>query len=44
MISGVQVSLGYVDSKGVETRRTVHPLGIVAKGPVWYLISYNCTG
>lgn len=44
MISGVQVSLGYVDSKGVETRRTVHPLGIVAKGPVWYLVSDTETG
>ncbi|GHA77577.1 hypothetical protein GCM10010305_20730 [Streptomyces termitum] len=44
MISGVQVSLGYVDSKGVETRRTVHPLGVVAKGPVWYLVSDTETG
>lgn len=44
VISGVQVSLGYVDSKGIETRRTVHPLGIVAKGPVWYLVSDTETG
>ncbi|BAG23787.1 putative DeoR-family transcriptional regulator [Streptomyces griseus subsp. griseus NBRC 13350] len=44
VIRGVQVSLGYVDGKGVETRRTVHPLGIVAKGPVWYLVSNTETG
>ena len=37
MIRGVQVLLGYVDPQGSETERTVHPLGIVAKGPTWYL-------
>jgi predicted DNA-binding transcriptional regulator YafY len=39
VIRGVQVRLGYVDGNGVETERTVHPLGIVAKGPSWYLVS-----
>ena len=39
VIRGVQVRLGYVDSTGAETGRTVHPLGIVAKGPWWYLVS-----
>lgn len=39
VIRGVQVRLGYVDSKGAETRRTVHPLGVVAKGPSWYLVA-----
>jgi predicted DNA-binding transcriptional regulator YafY len=39
VIRGVQVRLGYVDSVGAETERTVHPLGIVAKGPSWYLVS-----
>jgi predicted DNA-binding transcriptional regulator YafY len=39
VIHGVQVRLGYVDSKGAETGRTVHPLGIVAKGPAWYLVA-----
>jgi predicted DNA-binding transcriptional regulator YafY len=39
VIRGVQVRLGYVDRKGFETERTVHPLGIVAKGPTWYLVS-----
>jgi predicted DNA-binding transcriptional regulator YafY len=44
VISGVQVRLGYVDRKGVETERTVHPLGIVAKGPTWYLVSNTEAG
>ncbi len=39
VIRGVQVRLGYVDREGAETERTVHPLGIVAKGPTWYLVS-----
>jgi len=38
VIRGVQVRLGYVDRQGAETDRTVHPLGIVAKGPTWYLV------
>jgi predicted DNA-binding transcriptional regulator YafY len=38
VIRGVQVRLGYVDSTGAETERTAHPLGIVAKGPWWYLV------
>lgn len=44
VIRGVQVRLGYVDGQGVDTRRTVHPLGIVAKGPVWYLVSDTGAG
>lgn len=39
VIRGVQVRLGYVDREGTETGRTVHPLGVVAKGPTWYLVS-----
>jgi predicted DNA-binding transcriptional regulator YafY len=39
VIRGVQVRLGYVDREGSQTERTVHPLGIVAKGPSWYLVS-----
>ncbi|WP_232323840.1 helix-turn-helix transcriptional regulator [Catenuloplanes japonicus] len=39
VIRGVQVRLGYVDRAGAETERTVHPLGIVAKGPSWYLVA-----
>jgi predicted DNA-binding transcriptional regulator YafY len=44
VISGVQVRLGYVDSKGAETERMVHPLGVVAKGPTWYLVSETQVG
>ncbi|MBL7259972.1 helix-turn-helix transcriptional regulator [Paractinoplanes lichenicola] len=44
VIRGVQVRLGYVDSTGAETRRTVHPLGIVAKGPWWYLVAQTEAG
>lgn len=39
VIRGVQVRLGYVDGTGAETERTVHPWGIVAKGPWWYLVA-----
>ena len=41
---GAQVRLGYVDHKGIETERSVHPLGIVAKGPTWYLVSNTEAG
>jgi predicted DNA-binding transcriptional regulator YafY len=44
VIRGVQVRLGYVDRKGSETERTVHPLGIVAKGPTWYLVADTDAG
>jgi predicted DNA-binding transcriptional regulator YafY len=44
VIHGVQVRLGYLDPKGSETERIVHPLGIVAKGPAWYLVSTTGAG
>nr|MDT0659098.1 WYL domain-containing protein [Micromonospora sp. DSM 115978] len=44
VICGVQVRLGYVDRDGAETVRTVHPLGIVAKGSSWYLVSHTGAG
>lgn len=44
VIRGVQVRLGYVDVDGTETERTVHPLGIVAKGSTWYLVSNTDAG
>jgi predicted DNA-binding transcriptional regulator YafY len=44
VIRGVQVRLGYVDGSGAETERTVHPLGIVAKGPSWYLVCHTGAG
>ncbi|MFC5835116.1 helix-turn-helix transcriptional regulator [Nonomuraea insulae] len=44
VIRGVQVRLDYVDRRGTETERTVHPLGIVAKGPTWYLVTNTDAG
>jgi predicted DNA-binding transcriptional regulator YafY len=44
VIRGVQVRLGYVDGNGAETERTVHPLGIVVKGPSWYLVCTTGAG
>lgn len=44
VIRGVQVRLGYVDREGSETERTVHPLGIVAKGSTWYLVADTDSG
>ncbi|MEV3870116.1 WYL domain-containing protein [Streptomyces sp. NPDC049906] len=44
VIRGVQVQLGYVDRTGTGTERTVHPLGIVAKGPSWYLVAATGAG
>ncbi|MEN0129099.1 MAG: WYL domain-containing protein, partial [Brevundimonas sp.] len=43
-IRGVQVHLGYVDRAGVESERTVHPLGVVAKGASWYLVAHTPAG
>lgn len=39
VVRGVQVRLRYVDRAGAETVRAVHPLGLVAKGPSWYLVA-----
>ncbi|MFC0713605.1 helix-turn-helix transcriptional regulator [Cellulomonas biazotea] len=44
VVRGVQVRLGYVDRTGAETGRTVHPLGVVAKGPSWYLVAQTDAG
>ena len=44
VIRGVQVRLGYVGPGGTATGRTVHPLGIVAKGPSWYLVAHTEAG
>ncbi|MFV2096217.1 helix-turn-helix transcriptional regulator [Micromonospora sp. LOL_014] len=44
VIRGVQVRLGYVDSTGSVSERTVHPLGVVAKDPWWYLVAATEAG
>jgi predicted DNA-binding transcriptional regulator YafY len=44
VVDGVQVRLGYADRERAETERTVHPLGLVAKGSVWYLVGDTAAG
>ena len=39
VVQGVQVRLGYRDRERSLTERTVHPLGLVSKGSVWYLVA-----
>ena len=39
VVQEVQVRLGYRDRAGADTERTVHPLGLVSKGSVWYLVA-----
>ena len=44
VVDGVQVRLGYADRTRNETVRTVHPLGLVDKGSVWYLVAGTDAG
>jgi predicted DNA-binding transcriptional regulator YafY len=44
VVAGVQVELGYADRERNQTERTVHPLGLVAKTSVWYLIADTDAG
>jgi predicted DNA-binding transcriptional regulator YafY len=44
VVAGVQVRLGYADRERTVTERVVHPLGLVAKGQVWYLIADTGAG
>lgn len=44
VVQGVQVRLGYSDREQAVTERTVHPLGLVAKGSVWYLVADTDAG
>ena len=43
-VDGRQVRLGYVSRDGTETERIVHPLGLVAKRSVWYLVANTEAG
>jgi predicted DNA-binding transcriptional regulator YafY len=43
-VEGRQVRLGYRDRDGKDSERTVHPLGLVSKGPVWYLVADTDAG
>lgn len=44
VIDGVQVRLTYAGSRGSESVRTVAPLGLVEKGPSWYLVADTDAG
>lgn len=44
VIRGVQAQLSYVNGAGEASERIVHPLGLVAKGPRWYLVAHTAAG
>jgi predicted DNA-binding transcriptional regulator YafY len=44
VVEGVQVRLGYTDRAGTVSERRVHPLGLVSKGTVWYLVADTDAG
>jgi predicted DNA-binding transcriptional regulator YafY len=44
VIEGEQVELGYVARDRATTTRVVHPLGLAAKGSVWYLVAHTEAG
>jgi predicted DNA-binding transcriptional regulator YafY len=44
VVQGVQVRLGYQDRVRAVTERMVHPLGLVSKGSVWYLVADTDAG
>ncbi|MEO5678694.1 MAG: transcriptional regulator [Acidimicrobiales bacterium] len=39
VIEGAQVTLGYVARDRAATTRVIDPLGLAAKGPIWYLVA-----
>lgn len=44
VIDGVQVELGYRRRDGEISERTVHPLGLVVKNGIWYLVGDTAAG
>jgi predicted DNA-binding transcriptional regulator YafY len=44
VVDELQVVLGYQDRDGNASERVVHPLGLVAKGGVWYLVANTENG
>jgi predicted DNA-binding transcriptional regulator YafY len=44
VITGEQVRLSYVARDRTATTRTIHPLGLAAKGAVWYLLANTEAG
>ncbi|MBV8693766.1 MAG: YafY family transcriptional regulator [Actinobacteria bacterium] len=44
VVEGEQIMLGYVARTREATTRVVHPLGLAAKGDVWYLVADTDAG
>lgn len=44
VVEGEQVTLGYVARTREATTRVVHPLGLAAKGEVWYMVANTDAG
>ena len=44
VVDGKQLRLGYVARDKAATERVVHPLGLAAKGPIWYLVASTDAG
>ncbi|MDQ2825641.1 MAG: YafY family transcriptional regulator [Actinomycetota bacterium] len=44
VIDGAQVVLGYTARDRAASTRTVHPLGVAAKGTAWYLVAATDAG
>jgi predicted DNA-binding transcriptional regulator YafY len=44
VVNGEQIVLGYVARDRSATTRVVHPLGLAAKGAVWYLVGNTDAG
>jgi predicted DNA-binding transcriptional regulator YafY len=44
VVTGMQATLAYVARDGSSSTRKVHPLGIAAKGAVWYLVADTDNG
>jgi predicted DNA-binding transcriptional regulator YafY len=44
VIEGEQVEIGYLARNRVSSTRVVHPLGLAAKGSVWYLVAGTDAG
>ena len=44
VVDGVQIRLGYTRRDGATSLRVVHPLGLVIKNQVWYLVAHTDAG
>lgn len=44
VLAGDQVLIGYTSGEGCRSRRSVDPLGLVAKGTRWYLVAQGSSG